>query len=216
MKTWEDTWLMRFNISKCFVMKVTQSRKYKVCMNNSTLNAVIHRKYLGVVLQSDLWWSKHIAAKANSTLSMIRRNIKKAPKPVREKLYLTLVRPQLDYASSVWLPWLRQDILELEKVQRRAARFVHNNYWPLASVTQIISSLDWETLEARRQKACLTTLYKTINGFTTISMDHYQYSSATFIRSFHGQNCVLPFCRTDTYKHSFFPETICRWNCLPR
>ena len=100
MKTWEDTWLMRFNISKCFVMRVTQSRKYKVCMNNSTLNAVNHCKYLGVVLQSDLWWSKHIAAKANSTFGMIRRNIKKVPKPVREKVYLTLIRPQLDYASS--------------------------------------------------------------------------------------------------------------------
>ena len=109
----------------------------------------------------------------------------------------------------------RTYVLELEKVQCRAARFVHNNYWPLASVTQIISSLDWETLEARRQKACLTTLYKTINGFITILMDHYQSSSATFIRSFHGQNFVLPFCRTDTYKHSFFPEIIHHWNCLP-
>ena len=67
---------------------------------------------------------------------MIRRNIKKAPKPVREKLYQTLIRPQLEYASSAWSPWLKQelqDILELEKVQRRAAHFVHNNYWPLAS-----------------------------------------------------------------------------------
>ena len=60
---------------------------------------------------------------------MVHRNIKKAPKSVREQIYQTLIRPQLEYASSAWSPLLRHDILELEKVQRpRAAHFVHNNY----------------------------------------------------------------------------------------
>ena len=136
-------------------------------------------KYLGV--QSNLRWSKHIeeiTAKANFTLGMIRRNVKIAPKSVREQIYQTLIRAQLEYASA-WSPWLRHDILELEKVQRRAARFVHNNYWLLASVTQMISILDWETLETRRQKAHLSMLYKAINGLTAIPMDHYQPSMAT-------------------------------------
>ena len=107
MQTWEDTWLMRFNMSKCFVMRVTQSQKYKVLhdyqLHNSTLNSVICCKYLGVVLQSNLWWSKHIeeiTAKANSTLGMICRNVKNVPKSVREQIYKTLIRPQLEYASS--------------------------------------------------------------------------------------------------------------------
>ena len=30
MQTWEGAWLMRFDISKCFVMRVTQSTQYKV------------------------------------------------------------------------------------------------------------------------------------------------------------------------------------------
>ena len=44
-----------------------------------------------------------------------------------EKLCQTLIRPQLECASSAWLSW-QQDILQLEKVQCHAARFVHNNY----------------------------------------------------------------------------------------
>ena len=80
MQSWEDTWLMKFNISKCFVMRVTQSRKHKVLydyqLHNSILSSVDHcnYKYLGVVLQSNLQWSKHIEeviAKANFTLGMI-------------------------------------------------------------------------------------------------------------------------------------------------
>ena len=98
---------------------------------------------------------------------MIRRNIKKVQKLVKEQIYLTL-RPQLEYTSMVWSPWLRQDIIEFKKVQRRAARFVHNNYWPSAIVTQMISNLDWESLEARRQKAHLSMLFKAINDFIEI------------------------------------------------
>ena len=75
---------------------------------------------------------------------MVRRNIKKAPISVKEQICKTLI-PQLEYASCTWSPWLKQDILELEKVQRRAAHFVYNNYWPTASVTE--ATLNWETLE---------------------------------------------------------------------
>ena len=82
MQSWEETWLMKFNISKYFVMRVTRSKKYKVLydyqLHSSTLNSVAHCKYLGVVLQSNLRWSKHIEAittTANSTLGMICRTI---------------------------------------------------------------------------------------------------------------------------------------------
>ena len=39
-------------------------------------------------------------------------------------LYKTLVRPHLEYGNSVWNPFLRQDIIKLEKVQRRATRMI--------------------------------------------------------------------------------------------
>jgi len=64
MQSWGDTRLMRFNISKCFVMRVTQSIKYKVLHNyqlhNNVLSSVDHCQYLGVVLQSNLtYWRSH-------------------------------------------------------------------------------------------------------------------------------------------------------------
>ena len=62
-------------------------------------------------------------------------------------------------------------------MQCHAACFVYNNYWPTASVTEMISTLDWETLEKGREKAQLCMLRKTINGliktqWTTINLLH--------------------------------------------
>jgi len=58
----------------------------------------------------------------------------------RELAYNTLVYPHIEYASVVWSPW--QTYLEdaVEKVQRRAARYVCNKYG-MASVTSLISNL---------------------------------------------------------------------------
>ena len=144
---------MKFNISKCFMMRVTQPKKYKVLydyqLHSSTLSSVDHCKHLGVVLQSNLRWSKcieAITAKANSKLSMIHRNIKKAPISVIEQIYKTLIRPQLEYVScACMVTMVETGYFRASEVQCCAARFALNSYWPTASVTEMISTLNWET-----------------------------------------------------------------------
>jgi hypothetical protein len=43
-------------------------------------------------------------------------------------LYITLVRSKLLYCSPIWRPHLLRDIKALENVQRRATKFILNNY----------------------------------------------------------------------------------------
>ena len=58
-----------------------------------------------------------------------------------------MVRPQLaEYASAIWDPYYNTDINQIEKVQRRAARWVLNNYTQTSSVTDMLAELSWPTL----------------------------------------------------------------------
>jgi len=64
-----------------------------------------------------------------------------------------LVRPHLEYASAAWDPFTARDITQLDKVQRRSARFDKNNYKWSQSVSQLTSELGWQPLDQRRKNA---------------------------------------------------------------
>ena len=66
-----------------------------------------------MLLSEDLSFSPHIgkvSQKASSNLGFICRNLKGCPERLKELAYITLVRPSLEYASSVWDPHTRLDI----------------------------------------------------------------------------------------------------------
>ena len=48
-----------------------------------------------------------------------------------------MIQPIIEYASTIWTPYLQKDILKLESIQRRSARFVLNDYARLSSDTKI-------------------------------------------------------------------------------
>jgi hypothetical protein len=57
-------------------------------------------------------------------------------------------------------PHTRANINKVESIQRRAARFVTNNYDPRASVTTLLQDLNWPTLQHRRELAKLVMMYR--------------------------------------------------------
>ena len=71
---------------------------------------------------------------------------------MKEAAYKSMVRPILEYGSTVWDPHCNGLSDELENVQKRAARFVTSNYnYKTGSMTSILEKLKWETLQKRRK-----------------------------------------------------------------
>ena len=85
----------------------------------------------------------------------------RSPQFVKEKCYTALVRPKLEYACAVWDPHHQNHIDDLEKVQKRAARFVTNNYKMETGNKQFnLDSLEWPKLQERRLENNLALFQK--------------------------------------------------------
>ena len=62
-------------------------------------------------------------------LGLIRRGFSNTLSVFNKKsLYVSLVKSHLLYCSIIWRPHLRKDIMLLERVQRRASKFLLNDY----------------------------------------------------------------------------------------
>ena len=134
---------------------------------------------------------------------------------MKEAAYKSLVRPILEYGSTVWDPHYNGLYDELENVQKRAARFVTRNYsYETGSMTGILEELKWETLQKRRKDNRLILLYKGLKGKARIPTDDLIPKNRR-CRNQHSLVFQIPSTSIDAYKKSFFPQSIRDWNVLP-
>ena len=211
---------MEFNVTKCHMLRVTDKKdpipsSYK--LHGHTLEEVPNAKYLGVELTSHLNWKSHvknISAKANKTSGFVYRNLKGCPTSIQTHCYKALVRPVMEYASSVWDP--HQEYLQhmLENVQKRSARRIKRDFNRETDSAELVQQLGLETLRERRQTDKATMMYKIINGLVDVQtppemkfVESITRGASKKIQSYHSsKDCSL---------HSFFPSAIRLWRNLP-
>jgi len=152
----------------------------------------------------------------NSTLGLIRRNVNIRNSQVKQRAYTSLVRPILEYSSTVWDPYTSTAINKIEAVQRRAARVITSQYQRTASVTAMLAELNLQTLAERRRIARLTMFHKIHYRLVAVNMPLQlkQYTSLT--RTENALAYHLPTSACDYHLFSFFPKTGQDWNSLPQ
>ena len=124
---------MDFNASQGSVIHILPSKRKHIIDSSYTLHGqtLEESKYLGVTNSSNLTWTRHtenFTGKGNRTLGFLCRSFKDCTTQVKAATYTTMVRSTLEYATTVWDPYLQKDIKAVEQVQRRAARYVLNDY----------------------------------------------------------------------------------------
>ena len=102
------------------------------------------------------------------------------------------------YGSSVWDPSsiLLQE--ELEKVQKRAARFVTGNYiYETGSMTGILEQLKWESPKKRRRdsRIIMLSIFKGLKGAASIPTNDL-VPPIRHVRNHHSLACQTPFANT--------------------
>ena len=138
---------------------------------------------------------------------------------VKATAYSTLVRPTLEYATAVWDPYQQYLINSIEMVQRRAARWVKQEYSITTSVTAILNNLKWNLLPKHQQYSRLTLFFQVfMPRFTCYqyiicpphALTHYMWHT-------HHIHYIPPSTPITYFQKSFFPRTITStdWNSLP-
>ena len=118
-----------------------------------TSNYTETEKDLGVLFTSNLKFSNHIRTqsnKATSILGQLKRTFRFWTIYTFKIMYSAFIRPHLEYAATVWSPYIKKDIKTLERVQRRATKLMPRiRNW---SYSERLSILGLTTLEDRRIK----------------------------------------------------------------
>jgi hypothetical protein len=83
-------------------------------------------------------------------------------------LYPTYIRPQLEFASSVWNSLSKESVEKMERIQGRATKMV----FELRNLSENdrLTALGLTTLEARRKRLDLIQLFKIINEFEDVDI----------------------------------------------
>ena len=101
-------------------------------------------------------------------------------------------------------------------VQRRAARFATSIYSrEPGTVTNILNTLGWPSLQSRRKTSRLTLLYKATHDKAAINIPSYIRRPSISTRQYYPYKFSQISTSTDAYKFSFLPRTITDWNSLP-
>ena len=119
-------------------------------------------------MTSTLNWNdhiQHICSKARKLIGMLHRRFSSwADTNTLRCLYLTCIRPHLEYASQLWDPYTNKGIQSLESVQKFACK-VCLQQWDL-DYDSMLQLLNFPPLSTRRNFLKLTTMYKIIGNFS--------------------------------------------------
>lgn len=125
---------MGFQPSKCKNLRISRKRfspDHSYSLDGNSLQVVSSVKDLGVMVTKDLTWSDHIryvTAKSSRMLGFIKRNCAGIiNKDALKRLYISLVHSHFCPWPQDLAPQTPMLITEVQKVQRRAIRFICKN-----------------------------------------------------------------------------------------
>ena len=133
-----------------------------------------------------------------------------------KKLFVSIVRPHLEYGAPVWNPYLKKLIRVIENVQRRASKMVPG--LSNLSYKERLKTLKLPTLVYRRYRGDMIETFKLTHGLydKNVSQNFLstrittQRESRAHQYTLHKENC-----KKDIRKFFFKNRVTDQWNNLP-
>ena len=186
-------------------------------VNGNPIKQLLQHKDLGVIFSYNFNWTDHyktITTKAYQILGLIRCTFRVNCIEAKKQLYISLVRSQIMYCSQIWRPQLIRDITTLERVQRRATKFILNDY--ISSYKSRLQQLNLLLLMYTYELNDLIFLIKSLNT-STDNFDIRNFISFNTNSTRSGSHLKLRHPRTlsTSHHHFYFNRIVRLWNHLP-
>ena len=221
LEDWTKKWNLYFNTEKCKVMHAGRNnpnKEYNMIKNDTvcTVTTCNSEKDLGVIFDKELTFNNHIQTcinKANQMIGLIKRTFINIDNNIFTKLYKALVRPHLEYGNVIWHPKYKYQSMAVERVQRRATKFVKG--CKNMDYESRLMFLNLYSLKGRRIRGDLIEAYKIFNGLVDLSWhDLFETSQQSATRNSYGK-IFIKRCNTNTRKNCFTNRVANYWNELP-
>ena len=200
-----------------FSRKTIKISHPSIIFNTVSVARTTCQKHLGLYLDEKLSLYDHINAnisKANKGFGIIKRLSNTLSKNSLLTIYKSFIRPYLDYCDIIYdQPNNESFYTKIERIQYNAALAITGAIKG-TSQTKLYKELGLESLKFRRWFRRLCTLFKVKTSGKPEYLLNLIPTGQHFYNTQSLDKIETDYCRTDTFKNSFFPYTIVEWNKL--
>ena len=205
-----------------FSEKAGNQKSYSpdLTFNKSNVASPPSVKHLGMLLDSRLNFNEHVQSKTNKCykiIGLIKKLSIHLPSEALLRIYKPFVRPNLDHGDIIFdKPNNESFKSRIESVQYKACIAITGAIQG-ASRERLYDELGIESLSNRCWFRKLTFFDKIVEGLSPPYLTKYVNLRSTSnyqTRSGNKNNLQEFSCRTESFKHSFFPFCVREWNKL--
>ena len=213
LENWAKTWLVSFNPKKTesitFSTKTHSNYHPPLRFCDEVVKHVPSHTHLGL--------TQHITemiTKANKKVNLLSRLKFQLDYKVLKTIYISCIRPLLEYSDIVWDNCTEQESKSIEQIQNRCARFISGAMKGTAN-SKMLFEAGLESLSSRRDTHKLLLMHKIINQQTPRHLNSLLPITVNTRAKYPLRNSTdlsLIKCNTDRFQKSFFPSTVRLWN----
>ena len=219
---WSLDWQIPLNFDKVTLMHFGNSNPwFEYTIDGRPLVPSTHTKDLGVVIDDDLSFARHteeIVKECNSLMYQLNRTITSRNSKVYLSLFLSLIRPRLEYGLPFWEPLFKKDKIALENIQRKITKKITG--LSKLSYGERLRFLSLPSLAWRRQRMGLVYMFKIIRQIDTrlenrfFQLRNIALNNAMETRG-SGHRLLVGNAHYNAVRQSFRFRLINLWNSLP-
>ena len=167
MLDWFANNLMQANPDKFQALAIGKKTfKEQICfdLNGSKIKCEEHDKLLGVTIDYELNFDKHISEickKSARQLNVLKRIGRYLNKLGRLTIYYSFILSNFNYCPVTWHFCSEKNTKKMEKIQERALRFIYNDY--VLNYEELLEKSKMPSLKVRRLRSIAIETFKIIH-----------------------------------------------------